>query len=133
MLTVLGTPRRCCDGLAAPPSRKSAMTRGLLDETLVLVLSDFGRTPRINRDAGRNHWTHCYSVLLASAGVRGGTVYSASDAQAAFIKDNPVRPANIIATAHRYLGIDPEMPLYDRGNRPQPAAQCGRPILEILA
>jgi hypothetical protein len=107
--------------------------RGLLDETLVLVLSDFGRTPRINRDAGRDHWTHCYSVVLAGAGIRGGTVYGASDAQAAFVKDNPVRPADVIATVYRCLGIDPDLPLYDRGNRPHPTAQGGRPILEILA
>jgi hypothetical protein len=107
--------------------------RGLLDETLVLVLSDFGRTPRVNRDAGRDHWTHCYSVLLAGAGIRGGTVYGASDAHAAFVKDNPVRPADIIATVYRCLGIDPDLPLYDRGNRPHSAAQGGRPIQELLA
>jgi len=107
--------------------------RGLLDETLVLVLSDFGRTPRVNKDAGRDHWTHCYSVLLAGAGVRGGTVYGASDAHAAFVKEDPVRPADVVATVYRCLGIDPEMPLYDRGNRPHPAAQGGRPIREILA
>jgi hypothetical protein len=108
-------------------------TRGLLDETLVVVLSDFGRTPRVNKDAGRDHWTYCYSVLLAGAGIRGGTVYGASDAQAAFVKGNPVRPADIIATVYTCLGIDPEMPLYDKGNRPHPAAQGGRPIREILA
>jgi hypothetical protein len=107
--------------------------RGLLDETLVLVLSDFGRTPRVNKDAGRDHWTYCYSVLLAGAGVRGGTVHGASDAQAAFVKEDPVRPADIIATVYRCLGIDPDTPLYDRGNRPHPAAQGGRAISDILA
>jgi hypothetical protein len=107
--------------------------RGLLDETLVLVMSDFGRTPKINKDAGRDHWTHCYSVLLAGAGVRGGTVYGASDAHAAFVKEHPVRPADIVAIVYECLGIDPETPLYDHGSRPHPAAQAGRPIREILA
>ncbi len=107
--------------------------RGLLDETLVLVLSDFGRTPRINKDAGRDHWTHCYSVLLAGGGVKGGMVYGASDSQAAFVKENPVRPADVVATVYHCLGIDPETPLYDRGGQPHPAAQGGRPIRDILA
>jgi hypothetical protein len=107
--------------------------RGLLDETLVLVMSDFGRTPKINKDAGRDHWTHCYSMLMAGAGVRGGTVYGASDAHAAFVKEHPVRPADIVATVYACLGIDPELPLYDHGGRPHPAAQGGSPIREILA
>lgn len=107
--------------------------RGLLDETLVAVLSDFGRTPRINATVGRDHWTYCYSVLLAGAGIRGGTIYGVSDEQGAFVKENPVRPADIVATIYECLGIDPEMPLYDLGGRPQPVAQGGRPIREILA
>src|SRR5262249_16247592 len=60
--------------------------RGLLDETLVVVMSDFGRGPQINARAGRDHWTYCYSVMLAGAGICGGTVYGASDAQAAYVK-----------------------------------------------
>jgi hypothetical protein len=107
--------------------------RGLLDETLVAVLSDFGRTPRINGNAGRDHWTYCYSVLLAGAGIRGGTVYGASDAHAAYVKDLPVRPADICATIYECLGINPHMQLYDRAGRPHPAAQGGEPIREILA
>jgi hypothetical protein len=107
--------------------------RGLLDETLVAVLSDFGRTPRINKDAGRDHWTYCYSALLCGAGVRGGTVYGASDAQAAYVKDLPVRPADICATIYRCLGIDPHTPVYDRAGRPHPVAQGGEPLNDILA
>ncbi len=106
--------------------------RGLLDETLVAVLSDFGRTPQVNKDAGRDHWTYCYSVLLAGAGIRGGMTYGASDAHAAFVKEDPVRPADVVATVYECLGIDPETPLYDRGDRPHPAAQGGRPIRAIL-
>ena len=107
--------------------------RGLLDETLIVVTSEMGRTPRINANAGRDHWTYCYSTMFAGAGIRGGTVCGASDAQAAFVKDRPVSPADICATVFECLGIDPEMMLPDRSGRPSPAAQGGRAIHEILA
>jgi hypothetical protein len=106
--------------------------RGLLDETLIVVLSEMGRTPKINGNGGRDHWTYCYSVCLAGAGIRGGAVCGASDAQAAFVKDRPVRPADIIATVYHCLGIDPDLPVYDRAGRPLPVAQGGQPIHEIL-
>lgn len=106
--------------------------RGLLDETLVVVMSEMGRTPKINGNGGRDHWTYCYSVTLAGAGIRGGTVFGASDAQAAYVKDNPVRPSDLCATIYHLLGIDPEMTVLDRTQRPVPIAQGGRPIHEIL-
>lgn len=106
--------------------------RGLLDETLVVTLSDFGRTPHINRDAGRDHWTHCYTVMFAGAGIRGGTVYGASDGQAAYVRDNPVSPADICATIYSCLGIDPDLLVYDRANRPLPIAQGGHAVEAIL-
>jgi hypothetical protein len=106
--------------------------RGLLDETLVVVLSEMGRTPKINGNAGRDHWTFCYSVVLAGAGIRGGTVYGASDAQAAFVKDLPVSTGDICATIYHCLGIDPDMPVYDHAGRPVPVANGGQPIQEIL-
>ncbi|MHC5542579.1 DUF1501 domain-containing protein, partial [Singulisphaera rosea] len=107
--------------------------RGLLDETLVVVMSEMGRTPKINGAAGRDHWTYCYSVTLAGAGIRGGTVYGASDGQAAYVKDLPVRPADLCATIYHCLGIDPEMSVVDRTGRPLSISQGGRPIMEILA
>jgi hypothetical protein len=107
--------------------------RGLLDETLVVIMSEMGRTPRVNSRAGRDHWTYCYSVLLAGAGIRGGTVYGASDAQAAYVKDKPVSTSDICATIYACLGIDPEMPIHDRSGRPMPVAQGGQPVREILA
>jgi hypothetical protein len=107
--------------------------RGLLDETLVVMMSDFGRTPRVNPAAGRDHWTFCYSVVFAGAGVRGGTVCGASDAQAAYVKDRPVRPADICATIYHCLGIDPQTPIADRSGRAVPIAHGGEPIHEILA
>src|SRR5207302_4705988 len=106
--------------------------RGLLDETLVVLMSEMGRSPRVNGNGGRDHWTYCYSVLLAGAGIRGGTVYGASDAQAAYVKDLPVSPADICATIYECLGINPEMPVYDHSGRPIAIAQGGRPIREIL-
>ena len=107
--------------------------RGLLDETVVVMMSEMGRTPRINGNGGRDHWTYCYSVMFAGAGIRGGTICGASDAQAAYVKDRPVSPADICATIYQCLGIDPEMPVYDRSGRPVAISQGGQPIQEILA
>jgi uncharacterized protein (DUF1501 family) len=107
--------------------------RGLLDQTLVVTTGEMGRTPKINAKGGRDHWTYCYSVLFAGAGIRGGTLCGASDDQAAFIKDKPVHIRDICATIYHLLGIDPEMPVYNHAGRPIPVAQGGRPIDEILA
>ena len=107
--------------------------RGLLDETLVVVWGgEMGRTPKINADAGRDHWTECYGALFAGAGIRGGTLCGASDAHAAYVKDRPTRPADICATILHLLGIDPEMTLMDRAGRPIAVAHGGVPIGEIL-
>jgi len=106
---------------------------GLLDETLVVLTSDFGRTPNVNQGAGRDHWTHCYSTILAGAGIRGGTVFGSSDKQAAVPVDGPVSPADICATIYECLGIDPDLTIHDRLNRPHRIAQGGEPIRAILA
>jgi hypothetical protein len=107
-------------------------TRGLLDETLVVVMSEMGRTPRVNGSAGRDHWTYCFGMWFAGAGIRGGTVVGESDNQAAYVKDRPASPADVCATIYECLGIDPDMPVHDRAGRPVAAAQGGRPIREIL-
>jgi hypothetical protein len=106
--------------------------RGLLDETLVVVMSEMGRTPRINANAGRDHWTYCYGMWFAGAGIRGGTVVGESDAQAAYVKDRPVSPADVCATIYECLGIDPDLMVPDRAGRPIAAAQGGRAIRELL-
>jgi hypothetical protein len=106
---------------------------GALDDTLVVVMSEMGRTPKINGNAGRDHWTFCYSVVFAGGGIRGGTVYGASDAHAAYVKDRPVSTADICATIYRCLGIDPDLMLPDKTNRPVSINQGGKPIDEILA
>jgi hypothetical protein len=107
--------------------------RGLLDETLVVTMSEMGRTPRINGSGGRDHWTYCYAMWFAGAGIRGGTIHGASDAQAAYVRDNPVSTADICATIYECLGIDPDMPVHDQAGRPVPAAHGGQPIRDLLA
>ncbi|OAI40085.1 hypothetical protein AYO40_05200 [Planctomycetaceae bacterium SCGC AG-212-D15] len=107
--------------------------RGLLDETLVVMMGEMGRTPKINENGGRDHWTFCYSVVLAGAGIRGGMTYGASDKEAAYVKDKPARIRDICATIYSCLGIDPDMPVYDQGGRPMPVANGGTPLTEILA
>jgi hypothetical protein len=118
--------------LAYSALMEDLQNRGLLDETLVVVMGEMGRTPKINGNAGRDHWTHCYSVLFSGAGIQGGTVYGKSDAQAAYPDEDPVSPGDICASIYHCLGIDPEMPIYDLAGRPIPVAHGGKPIRAIL-
>jgi Protein of unknown function (DUF1501) len=93
--------------------------RGLLEETLVVWVGEFGRTPRINRaNSGREHWPHCYSAVLAGAGVRGGSIYGASDRWAAYPASDPVRPEDLGATILHALGVDPATYVKDATARP---------------
>lgn len=92
--------------------------KGLLDDTLVVVAGEFGHTPKINKDAGRDHWPNVYSTVLAGGGVRGGVVYGASDSKGAEPADRPVTPADVLATVYDRLGIPPNTELRDRLNRP---------------
>ena len=105
--------------------------RGLLEDTLVVWMSDMGRTPRINRDAGRDHWSFCYSILLAGGGVRGGQAYGSSDRAAAYPSTNPVSPADVAATIYHCLGIDPQAHFYDQQGRPL-VVSCGQPLHALL-
>jgi hypothetical protein len=92
--------------------------RGMLDETLVVAFGEMGRTPKINAAQGRDHWGAAQSVLLAGGGIRGGQVYGATDRHAAFVKDNPVRPEDLLATVYHAMGIAPESEIHDRERRP---------------
>jgi hypothetical protein len=107
--------------------------RGLLDETLVVTMGEMGRTPKVNANGGRDHWTYCYSVLLAGAGIKGGMTFGASDEHAAYIKDNPVHIRDICATIYHVLGIDPAMTVPDRSGRPIAIAHGGHAVNGILA
>lgn len=92
--------------------------RGLLDETLVVWMGEFGRTPNINKNESRDHWPQCYTALLAGGGVKGGYVYGKSDEAAKFPAEKPVTPEDLAATIFQLLGIDPNTEIYDRSNRP---------------
>ena len=103
--------------------------RGLLDDTLVVMVGEFGRSPKIVK-AGRDHWPACYSALVAGCGVRGGAVYGASDRTAAYVKDDPVSPENFGATLFHALGVPPETRLGADGfTRP---VSDGKPVLELF-
>jgi uncharacterized protein (DUF1501 family) len=97
--------------------------RGKLDETLVVMLTDFGRTPKINGGAGRDHYPGVYSVFLAGGGIRGGQVYGSSDGHGALPKENPCGPADVHATIFQSLGISPTTEIHDRLDRPFPVCQ----------
>jgi uncharacterized protein (DUF1501 family) len=92
--------------------------RGLLAETLVVCLGEFGRTPEINRNAGRDHWAACNTVVFAGGGVRLGQVHGASDRRAAYPATPPVSPDDLAATIYHALGIDPHLEIRDRQGRP---------------
>jgi hypothetical protein len=94
--------------------------RGFLDETLVIMMGEFGRTPRFNNAGGRDHWPHCFSVVMAGGGIRGGQVLGASDRIAAYPASEPVSPENLIATLYHCLGIDPRTIIHDQQDRPFP-------------
>jgi uncharacterized protein (DUF1501 family) len=105
--------------------------RGMLEETLVLCLSEFGRTPRFNSRGGRDHWGPCFSVALAGGGIRGGLVHGASDAHAAYPKDGTVLPGDLTATVFHCLGYEPETEIRDTLGRPHPLSR-GRVIRQIV-
>ncbi|MBY0230433.1 MAG: DUF1501 domain-containing protein [Gemmataceae bacterium] len=106
--------------------------RGLLDTTLVVWVGEFGRTPRINKLAGRDHWPQCYPAILAGGGVRRGHVFGASDRIGAYPASDPVRPDDLSATMLHLLGISPEAEVRDALDRPLPASP-GKPIEGVLA
>jgi hypothetical protein len=107
--------------------------RGMLEETLVLVSSEFGRTPKINPDAGRDHWPKVFSTMLAGGGVKGGLVYGSSDATASEPEDNPVSPEDLATTMYHLLGIVADKELMAPGDRPIEIVDGGNVIQGLLA
>lgn len=105
--------------------------RGLLESTLVLALAEFGRTPRINKTGGRDHWPDCYSIVLAGGGVKGGSTYGASDKIGAFPVCEPVTPGDLAATLFWLFGLDPESQIHDLTGRPYRLAE-GEPIRKLF-
>lgn len=108
--------------------------RGMLDETLVLVLSEHGRTPRLNRakGAGRDHWAKAYTCLCAGGGVARGNVVGRTDRIGGEVAERPVSPKDLLATTYHLLGYDPETLLHDRQNRPLSLAPGGHVVPELL-
>jgi Protein of unknown function (DUF1501) len=130
--------RHMRERLAPPADRAFARLledlseRGLLDDTLVVWMGEFGRSPRINPKAGRDHWPHVQSVLLAGGGVAGGGVYGKSDKHGGYPADQPVTPADLGATLLHLLGIPPETELHDQLGRTFTASH-GTPIRALFA
>ena len=104
--------------------------RGLSDSTLVAVFGEFGRTPRINKDAGRDHWGSCQSILLAGGGIPGGRVVGQSDRIGAYPASEPIDPVDVHATIYQRLGLDPAQTVQDHLGRPFPIS-TGRPIAAL--
>jgi uncharacterized protein (DUF1501 family) len=105
--------------------------RGLLDETLVIMMGEFGRTPRFNKDGGRDHWPQCYSAVLAGGGIKGGQVYGSSDKLAATPLSDPVSPEDLLATLYHLVGLDLQTTMHDLQGRPFPIAS-GTPVHRLL-
>ncbi|HEY7314750.1 MAG TPA: DUF1501 domain-containing protein [Gemmataceae bacterium] len=106
--------------------------RGLSERTMLVVMGEFGRTPRINKAAGRDHWHHCYSILLSGGGVRSGVVLGRSDRNGAYpVQGRVCTPADLCATMYHALGINLDQEMTDLGGRPLPLTR-GAPIREMF-
>jgi hypothetical protein len=123
----------------APPADQALATlledlsaRGLLADTLVVCMGEFGRSPRVNSKGGRDHWASVQSVVLAGAGIPGGSVYGASDRIAAYPGDSPVTPPELTATILHLLGVRTDLEVQDRLGRPLRVCE-GKPIHSLLA
>ena len=106
--------------------------RGLLEDTLVCFVTEFGRTPKLNKAQGRDHWTGAYSIAMAGAGTPGGQVIGASDRFGGYVTDNAYTPEDYAATVYKKLGLDLEKPIYTTDNRPIFLAANGTPIREVF-
>src|SRR5207302_3123850 len=97
---------------------KDLVERGMWKNTVVLWMGEFGRTPRINQNTGRDHWARCWSVVLGGGALRGGHAYGSTTSDGTAVQDNPVRVGDLFATVYRALGIDPSTQVRDAIGRP---------------
>ena len=116
---------------AFPALLEDLADRGLLDSTLVVAWGEFCRTPRVNNDAGRDHYPNVFSAALAGGPVRGGRVVGESDSKGAFPKASAKTPQDVLATLYRHLGVDVNQQYLDNAGRPHPVLPSGRPIDEL--
>ena len=125
---------------AFPALLEDMHDRGLLDETLIVAMGEFGRTPKMGQvtvgaatsAGGRDHWSHCYTILMGGAGIQPGTVFGSSDAHAGYPANNPVTPEDVAATIYYAMGLDPQTRITDPQGQPPPIA-LGEPIPGVLA
>jgi hypothetical protein len=108
------------------------VVRGLFERTLVVVMGEFGRSPKVNAAAGRDHWNYCYGLMLAGGGIRGGHVFGASDKIGGRPSSNPVTPADIVATIYHCLGVSKDLELNDSQHRPIQLVASGDVIRDVL-
>ena len=118
--------------LAATSLVQDQADRGMLERTVVAILGDFCRSPKVNPAAGRDHWNWCYSLQVIGGGFKPGLIYRASDNIGAYPADNPLVPGDIIATLYTALGIPAETLLYDNLNRTHPQVPIGEVVQELL-
>ncbi|MDZ4857965.1 MAG: DUF1501 domain-containing protein [Candidatus Hydrogenedentes bacterium] len=134
------SPIECYSDLVGPMLDKGLGTlledlkqRGMLDNTLIVAMGEFGRTPKINPAGGRDHWPQVWSILMAGGGIQGGRVVGKTDDIGAYPVERPVTPAEVIATVYDRLGIDLETELDSPGGRPIPVVDFGvKPIMELV-
>jgi uncharacterized protein (DUF1501 family) len=105
----------------------------MLEETLVIVMGEMGRTPKVNSAGGRDHWSYCHNVLLTGGAVQQGLVWGSTDSKGYRPDSHPVRPEDLVATVYAALGIDPSSVVPDMDGRPRPLLSSGAPIRKILA
>jgi len=107
--------------------------RGLYEKTLVVAMGEFGRTPRMNADAGRDHWGNVFSVLMGCGGMKMGQIIGKSTPRGEFVRDRPISPQDVAATIYQHLGIDSRAVTFLDGlGRPTPLSETGQPIRELL-
>ena len=106
-------------------------TSGLLDETLVAMFGEFGRTPKINKNSGRDHWGACQSAVFAGGGIQGGQVYGGSDRDSAYPTSNAVSPEDMLATIYHAMGISPDAEMHDQLGRPHRVVD-GKPLTALF-
>src|SRR5205814_1206112 len=106
--------------------------RGLLESTLVVALAEFGRTPKVNKSAGRDHWPFCYTAVLAGGGITGGAVYGSSDKHGGYPAIDPVTPADIAATIYSRFGFEPATEVIGQTGRPFRLTE-GDPLHKLFA
>ena len=106
--------------------------RGMLDDVLVVVMGEFGRTPKVNPTAGRDHWGNAMSVLLAGGAIRGGQIVGATNIKGQHPVRRPVKPSDILATIYHQLGIPTHLQFTNRAGRPIPILGDGRVLSELV-